>query len=318
MNLSHCVVTRLGIGVLNEAWLRERLKLLEATVVPSLHSQSEKNFRWLVGVGNDMPAGPKGELKALLAQDARFEIVEIDHLREGFIPRKVLQALHAAEGGLITTRIDDDDALHRLAIEEIRTAAEEQYQRGAKEALIYHPLGYELQLKMMQAFPLELHGPSMGLTMLSVAPTYRDAYSLNHMRTRNYEAERKVPRVLLQPDRPSWLYLRHLLGDSSRGGEHLMSSGAGTPLDESFMTHLEETFGILPEKFRAAISSQSQYSPRRLDDRKTLLNERWEVMDKLREILKEIDRHASPPAELSDKKEALYADYLRLSQLVFD
>jgi len=112
----HIILTRFNVRVPDvqsrptDGWLRDRITLFEKYCVTSLARQSSSNFVWLVFLDSDSPDWLRAELRKLSDRGRLFTAV---YLNEEFGPRAVTKEVrrHLQRPFLITTRIDNDDAV---------------------------------------------------------------------------------------------------------------------------------------------------------------------------------------------------------------
>ena len=105
----------------NENYLEERVRLFEKYTVPSMKSQTNSNFKWLVLFSDQTPQKYKDKMKLLRDQNAWFcplylkdeEAYEFDNYLE-----QILKQYECDQ--YITTRIDNDDAVSIDFIEAIQ------------------------------------------------------------------------------------------------------------------------------------------------------------------------------------------------------
>lgn len=154
MILQHFLITRFNLKQdawfktkhsrdinINGDWLENRFSLFEKFCLPSVAHQSCKNFVWLVYFDVDTPPLYKGR------------ILEITKAFPFFVPRyltgmnflisdirKQIQLSHP--GLVITSRLDNDDSLHKDYVSSIQNLV---ISRGIRHGLIDIPFGYCLQ-----------------------------------------------------------------------------------------------------------------------------------------------------------------------------
>lgn len=310
-------VTRFGIGVLNDDWLHRRISLLKATVLPSLQNQSCQDFHWNILVGFDMPEESLERLRSEVAVFPNAKVRQINHLEDGLTPSRELKPFPEEPELLATSRIDDDDLLHRHSVEEMMTALEEEVRAGSDKGIIYHPRGFELGLTDRKVYPLEFHGPSIGLTAFSRSPSFYHAYSFPHTRAFD-EKEKGISLREIAESRPSWLYVRHDLGDSSAGGSrHVSKEPALQDISPDFLDFAQYEFGLNVDSFKSILDVQGARQPRVLS-KSTLLKERVVVMSDIRAITKKIrGAEGEEKILLQQEYDRLYVIYKEMSNSVF-
>lgn len=108
----HYILTRFNLGIYSfespylkvietpEGWMRHRMQLFEQTALPSVMSQTCREFRWLIAFD---PLTPE----AVIRRYAKIEQVEVCHEQ----PHLHLRRQQPGAEWLITTRFDNDDIL---------------------------------------------------------------------------------------------------------------------------------------------------------------------------------------------------------------
>jgi hypothetical protein len=106
---------RAGRAVLTEEWLDHRFDLFERFCLPSVAAQTCRDFRWLVFFDPDTPPHARERVercRSAFPFEAVFttDSALIDEVR----------ARAGATGTLVTTRLDNDDSLHREALARVQ------------------------------------------------------------------------------------------------------------------------------------------------------------------------------------------------------
>lgn len=118
----HLLLTRFNVKIprlensrrLDPVWLDSRFLLFEQFCYPSVRSQTNTNFTWLVLFDSKTPAGFRAKMEQYF-QSERFHAVYMDLLT----PQTLLEAVadyfcnRARPDYLITSRLDNDDAICR-------------------------------------------------------------------------------------------------------------------------------------------------------------------------------------------------------------
>jgi hypothetical protein len=120
----HYIITRFNLktgfkplcGEIDESWLTHRFSLFRRFGFPSVRSQREKNFKWLVLFDAATPAKFRDEIHRLQAEFSLFTPLFIDNPTESvyrdFIKEKVGE-LSRDIPYVMTTRLDSDDMISR-------------------------------------------------------------------------------------------------------------------------------------------------------------------------------------------------------------
>lgn len=112
--------------VLDESWLKERIQLFEKYCFPSVVGQSCKNFKWLIFFEKESVS----ILQPFLDQLNQYSFIEIVLLNgyaefQNGLPALLRKRLRQDSGFVITTRLDNDDALNRRFVAELQKAIKE-------------------------------------------------------------------------------------------------------------------------------------------------------------------------------------------------
>ena len=130
------------LEVLDDCWLEERIELFLDFCLPSVVNQSLRKFKWLVFFEKDS----QPNLGRLLGYIDRWAFIEPVFL-EGYedfqlhLPQIIMERRDWNTEEIITTRLDNDDALHREFIkntQEVLSIAE-------PDSVLHFPYGYCLQ-----------------------------------------------------------------------------------------------------------------------------------------------------------------------------
>jgi hypothetical protein len=126
-----------GVPVLTPEWMEHRWQLFQAFCLPSVRGQSTRRFRWLVRFD---PATPEPDRRRFRQLTAGMTNVTPLWRAEPF-STAICSQLDRSAGPLLTTRLDNDDCLHRTAMARIQAAAGDT----APEFLNF-PSGFRLML----------------------------------------------------------------------------------------------------------------------------------------------------------------------------
>jgi hypothetical protein len=144
-NFTHLILTRFNVVTgfapatkgIEEAWLRDRVALFMKYCFPSITGQRGARFRWLVFCNAESPTWFK-EHMASLAQYLTPIYVEGLATNE-VIARKVKETGYVVTPYLITTRLDNDDALAKDNLALVQRAFRQQ-----QREFVVFPLGLQL------------------------------------------------------------------------------------------------------------------------------------------------------------------------------
>lgn len=130
--LTHLVITRFSINTVlagkmrrvddNNEYLQYRLRLFELFCLPSMLAQTNKNFKWFVLFGLNTPDWMRLRLDAW-EQDGQFIPLYADCYQSAQAMIQVWLHINAKPGEqLLTTRLDNDDAVSCHLVEHLQAA----------------------------------------------------------------------------------------------------------------------------------------------------------------------------------------------------
>lgn len=144
--MNHFILTRFNLRywtedknrcpVQTEAWLEDRFTLFETFCLPSIQNQSCQNFRWICLFDNETPQKYKVRIADIEKKYPNFLPYYLDaEMTKEFLPFMktcIRDNLYSDEQILITTYLDNDDALNYKYIEKVQstlspTTAREKY-----------------------------------------------------------------------------------------------------------------------------------------------------------------------------------------------
>ncbi len=136
-------VTKNNETLLTDEWMEDRMWLFENFCFPSVVAQTNTNFTWLLFFDTTTPERFKIQIENLIAKKENIKAFFINGMPE-FYPQIQNYITPDSEGKkyLITSRIDNDDCIHKNFIDEVQKKFKSQdYQ--AIDAI----KGYSLQVK---------------------------------------------------------------------------------------------------------------------------------------------------------------------------
>lgn len=122
-NLSYEVFAqdRNGRKTLSYDWMVDRFALFEKFCLPSVANQSVKNFEWLVFFDNETPSEFKAKIDKYKQDYSFFTPIFVGNpLTQQSLEDSVNFKLSPEDSYLISTRIDNDDAIHKDFLLEIQ------------------------------------------------------------------------------------------------------------------------------------------------------------------------------------------------------
>ncbi len=130
MNFSHFLLTQFNLRnfpkspAVNDEWVswtRNRISLFKTYCLPSILNQTKKNFSWLIYFDLSTPS----EFKPFIKELEEHNFIKIcycdgseDFFKNYF--KEVKRRIRPDEQWIITTRLDNDDLLHSIAMEIIQ------------------------------------------------------------------------------------------------------------------------------------------------------------------------------------------------------
>lgn len=128
LKLKEWQTTKQGESVLSEAWLSNRFKLFKTYCLPSVKQQTNQNFKWLVCFDSETSNVFKAEIAKIAEAYSNFKPLYIDGSQDALadISKTISSYLTASNTHIITTRLDNDDAIHKIFIETIQESFKPQ------------------------------------------------------------------------------------------------------------------------------------------------------------------------------------------------
>lgn len=124
---------------LDASWLEHRFRLFETFTLPSIDAQTSKNFDWLVYSHPDTPEAFARRLESY-CQSRPMHIVLSEDFDEHIARSSVLERARSDTSHLITSRVDNDDALGKTFLETVQSKF-----CGQDAAFLNFDLGLELR-----------------------------------------------------------------------------------------------------------------------------------------------------------------------------
>lgn len=181
--------------------LEHRLRLLEIGPLPSLVGQSEQDFAWVIVIDRQLDPSYHARLTALVESRPRTFLHEFDPSDDLSDPAWLAPYLRPMESGdyLVTTNLDDDDALPRNFVGEVKRVVAERAAAGVPLFMLGATDAVEWDLSLTADRPLgsvapwhrvasgDSHVTSVGFSLAARQPDYPfTALSKNHVLAREY------------------------------------------------------------------------------------------------------------------------------------
>ena len=215
-NLRLYTVDRQGQATQTDAWLSQRFCLFERYCLPSMAQQTNPHFTWLVLLDADTPQPYRQRMEAYRAsvpqlhplyftKEAAVQLRSNDAgERARFLRDAVKELLAEDTRHLLTTNLDNDDALHCRMVEIIQQAFERA--RPRQPHLFVCPVG--LQFFERGAVLLRMRYPHNHFLTLAepVVPGEAPLTIKFYSHTR---ARKSLPTTDLSANPPLWLEVVH-------------------------------------------------------------------------------------------------------------
>jgi len=110
--------------IVSIAWLEERLKIFAEVTIPSILAQTRRPHFWLVFFDAETPEDFKRSVNAVVGSHSWIRWSYCKVIDSKVLKTAIDPLLPSACNWLLTTRLDNDDALNPALIEQIQSAAE--------------------------------------------------------------------------------------------------------------------------------------------------------------------------------------------------
>lgn len=170
--------------------LERRLHLFEKLTLPSLLSQSEKNFQLAIIIGKDMPPRHRNHLEFLLARMPNATLFPLEPIhREVAHVISLMRDRNASF--LATTRLDDDDAISNDCVDSIQRTCRNIIQTKMllpPVAIAFNNgLFLEKSEQGAKLYGVKQRTPlGIGLTLLTASTEKQTVYTRNHRQAAAY------------------------------------------------------------------------------------------------------------------------------------
>jgi hypothetical protein len=185
----HFLLTRFSVktrrGFPSERWVRRRMEIFEKVCLPSVAAQRDAEFTWIIAVG---PSTPPDVLQRLRERQQVFPYVVLPITNGWLTPAKehMRSALRAGVGHVITTRLDNDDALARSFM----ATVQEQFD-GQDFEFVNLPRGLVKRLGDKRCAPLS-HRSSPFLSLIERARGFKTVCVCQHGAAARHGSVRQV------------------------------------------------------------------------------------------------------------------------------
>ncbi|GAB3993051.1 hypothetical protein GCM10029992_03700 [Glycomyces albus] len=263
----HVLSTRLGIGVYDQAWFDYRLTLFENITVPSIRAQTESGFRWLIVVDEQMPHAARKRLAAVVDTVQQVEVLEVEFkkdFRRAVVRRSREMAADAGVDRILSSRIDDDDAIHTGLFARIHQEARECIESDDPEYAVFAPtLGCMWLPSERRGYTRYHDSHSIALTVMEPAERSRSVYAWPHREIKPRLAPRGAYCKHIDGSTGWWLYTVCSISDSDKGDgarrKKIMEHKYGYYVDDELLA----SYGITSEQAKTAQEAEEPTPPPR-------------------------------------------------------
>jgi hypothetical protein len=207
--------------VLTEEWHKNRFKLFTDFCFPSVCSQTNQNFEWLVFFDTTTPEIYKQEILTLESQLSNFKPIFTDGMEQFFPSIKAYIAKNQAPY-IITSGLDNDDCLSKNYIEEVQKQFDNQ-----KFIAIDFIDGYTLQISPNVKLGKKLHLYNPFISLIEKNEEPKTVSNVSH------RLWKKENRILQIKNLPIWSSVIH---DENKVNEF---TGFGHVEIESFLENFK-------------------------------------------------------------------------------
>lgn len=209
--------------ILDALWLSERVELFKNYCLPSVLHQTSKNFKWFIF----FEKSTKHEVLGLVDLMKPYSFIEVVFLN-GYnefqlnLPKILKSKMKSSSINLLTTRLDNDDAIHEKFIEEIQEGIE----IIPENSIIQFPYGICLQHKKSRRLAKQYYPLNQFLTLFEKIDTLKDPLTVVGKEHTLWEFEGWNIHNISNENR--WLQVIH--------ERNMLNSFKGTPI---FKKHLQ-------------------------------------------------------------------------------
>lgn len=190
-----------GSKVLTDEWLHQRFKLFEEYCLPSVLNQSSLDFEWLIFFDIDTPKYYRQRISELIDIHEHIRVVYIDGFKE-LIPslkQEIMSKLIQDDEFIITTRLDNDDAIHRDFIKTIQDLSIKEH-----ETVIDLQKGYQMNIENNRYEVREYVFPfNQFVSLVENRDSFNTVLSKKHLKWA------ETPSIRIDKKKPFWIEIIH-------------------------------------------------------------------------------------------------------------
>ena len=208
--LRHFIITRFNLRgnedtpssakMIDPAYLAQRLELFERFCLPTVRSQTEQDFKWLVLFADETPEPVKARVAKYAADWPNLVPVYLPRGTGSVGPLVVRPYLDGSPQTLITTRLDNDDGLARDYVAKVQRhgATQERLVLQFPAGYVWHDDRIYLDRQEHNAFT----------TLVEPLPQ-GDASEFNTIYKGSHSDIERLGRLINVDDEPAWLQVIH-------------------------------------------------------------------------------------------------------------
>lgn len=201
----------------NEERLEKRFRMFEKITLPTLMSQTDKDFDWIVLSSSSMPDLFRRRLRTSvsgLKNNGRNQVVFRDPRHVAGVFRRSIQRMYQPDDLICSVVLDDDDGLSDDFVATCREQASfawENRDQSNDYVITSFPRGYSLILSEKGCDLASRYVPytNLGLALTAPAKCKRNLFSMSHNKIGD-----RHPNHLVETDRPFYLRAVHTSNDS--------------------------------------------------------------------------------------------------------
>lgn len=188
--------------VLSDKWLNDRFDIFETYCLPSVKNQSNQNFIWLVFFDVDTPKHYLSKIHKIAENFENFKPVFIDGFKELGSELKLQIQLNSlnSDDYFITTRLDNDDIIHKDFIKTIQDLYIPQ-----SKSIIDLRLGYQVILLKNNTTEIRDFKVSYN-PFLSVITKLSD---FDNLMTKKHDYWKVIPHKIINDTQHMWIQVIH-------------------------------------------------------------------------------------------------------------
>lgn len=132
-----------GSAIRTETWLEDRFDLFEKYCLPSVANQKNQRFQWLIFFDIDTPDKYRERIEKITSNYSNFITLYVDGTKSirPALKQFIHQTLDPGDDFIITSRLDNDDAIHQEFVSTIQNLAIKKH-----ETVIDLRKGYQMNL----------------------------------------------------------------------------------------------------------------------------------------------------------------------------